>query len=125
MFHALADATRRDILEVALTEELSVSALARRYPISITAVQKHVDVLARAGMVRKRRQGREQLVGGDVGAIREAARLLDRLESIWRSRLDRFTAVLDDDVLAPPPSSPNNTNTNTASNCMSTRSQPR
>jgi DNA-binding transcriptional ArsR family regulator len=94
VFHALADATRRDIVEVALGSELSVSALARRYPISLTAIQKHVAVLERAGVVHKRRQGREQLVSTDIQAIRDAGLLIERLEAIWRDRLERFSDVL-------------------------------
>lgn len=98
VFHALADATRRDIVETVIGGERSVSSLGRRYPISLTAVQKHVAVLERAGLVRKRRHGREQLVNADIGTVREATRLLDRLETIWRDRLERFS-----DVLAEPP----------------------
>jgi DNA-binding transcriptional ArsR family regulator len=94
VFHALADATRRDIVETALAGELSVSALGRRYPISLPAIQKHVGVLERAGLVRKRRQGREQLVSADIVTVRRASRLLDRLEALWRNRLDRFASVL-------------------------------
>jgi DNA-binding transcriptional ArsR family regulator len=94
VFHALADGTRRDIVEVTLAGELSVSALGRRYPISLTAVQKHVTVLEHAGLVRKRRQGREQLVSADIRTVRDAGALLDRLESTWRDRLDRFSDVL-------------------------------
>jgi DNA-binding transcriptional ArsR family regulator len=94
IFHALADATRRDIVEIALAGELSVSALGRRYPISLTAIQKHVGVLERAGLVRKRRQGREQLVSAEIDTVREAARLLDRLELLWRTRLDSFASIL-------------------------------
>ena len=97
VFHALADATRRDIVLRALEGEHSVSALARRYPVSLAAVQKHVAVLEAAGLVTKQRNGREQLVRTDVDTIREAARLLDRLEAVWRGRIDRIGDVLADD----------------------------
>lgn len=96
VFGALADATRRDIVRHALQGEHSVSALARRYPISFAAVQKHVTVLERAGLVTKERRGREQLVRTDVTALRNAHHLLDQLEEVWRDRLDRFGAVLAD-----------------------------
>ena len=96
VFHALADGTRRDIVEVTLAGELSVSALGRRYPMSLTAVQKHVAVLEQAGLVRKRRQGREQLVSADIRAVRNAGVLLERLEAIWMDRLERFSLVLAD-----------------------------
>ena len=94
IFHALADPTRRDIVGRTMQGEHSVSRLARLYPMSFAAVQKHVAVLEGAGLVTKRRSGREQLVRGNVDTVREAARLLDQLEALWRSRLDRFGQVL-------------------------------
>lgn len=94
MFHALADPTRRDIVRRALQGEHSVSALARRYPMSFAAVQKHVAVLERAGLVTKERRGREQLVRGRIETVRDAYGLLEQFESMWRGRIDRFGQVL-------------------------------
>jgi DNA-binding transcriptional ArsR family regulator len=94
VFHALADATRRDIITVVLAGEQSVSALAERYPMSFAAVQKHVAVLERAGLVTKQRRGREQRVRGSVETLRKAHRLLDGLEAVWRSRIDRIEEIL-------------------------------
>jgi DNA-binding transcriptional ArsR family regulator len=96
LFHALADATRRDIVTRTLDQERSVSELARLYPMSFAAVQKHVAVLADAGLVSKHRHGREQLVRGEVARVRDVRSLLDELEAVWRARLDRFGAVLAD-----------------------------
>ena len=96
VFHALADPTRRDIVMVAMTGEHSVSSLARRYPMSFAAVQKHVAVLEKARLVTKERRGREQLVRSNVDTIRQAARLLDRFEAIWRGRIDRIGEILAD-----------------------------
>jgi DNA-binding transcriptional ArsR family regulator len=93
-FHALADATRRDIVRVVLHGEHSVSDLARRYPMSFAAVQKHVAVLERANLVTKRQIGRERLVRGRIDAVRDVARLLDEFESTWRGRMQRFGDVL-------------------------------
>lgn len=97
LFHALADATRRDIVRVVLVEDRSVSELARRYPMSLTAVQKHVAVLEGAGLVTRRRQGRETRVTGDVDAVRRAQQLLDALEDLWRHRFDRMQTLIDED----------------------------
>jgi len=94
LFHALSDATRRDIVRRTMQHDHSVSALARHYPMSFAAVQKHVAVLDRAGLVTKRREGRERLVRGNVDAIRRAHFVLDELEAMWRGRLDRFGEVL-------------------------------
>jgi DNA-binding transcriptional ArsR family regulator len=97
VFHALADATRRDILLRTLEGQHNVSALARRYPMSFAAVQKHVAVLEGAGLVVKQRKGREQLVRGNVDTMRRVSRLLDRLEDVWRGRIDRIGDLLADE----------------------------
>jgi DNA-binding transcriptional ArsR family regulator len=94
VFHALADPTRREIVGLVLTEEHSVTALATRFPMSFQAVQKHVAVLEKAGLVSKRRRGREQLVSGDVTALHDARRLLDQLEAVWRGRIARIGDLL-------------------------------
>ena len=94
LFFALSDATRRDIVTNTLEHARSVSELGRRYPISLTAVQKHVEVLVDAGLVSKHRRGREQLVRGEIDQLQRAHRLLDELEALWRARLERFEDVL-------------------------------
>jgi len=96
IFAALADPTRRDIVARVLRQEASVSVLADSYAMSFAAVQRHVAVLERAGLVHKERRGRERLVRGDVDTIRAVARLLDQYEEIWRGRLDRLDALLDE-----------------------------
>lgn len=94
-FRALSDRTRRDILRRALAEEQSVSALARNYPMSLTAVQKHVAALERAGLLRRRRSGRETLARADVDGLRAAARLLEEIERRGREHIDRIDEMLD------------------------------
>ena len=94
LFHALADTTRRDILRRSVLGELSVSHLAEAYPMSFAAVQKHVAVLERAGLVTKERRGREQLVRTDVDGVGRAQRVLDELETAWRGRVERMADLL-------------------------------
>jgi DNA-binding transcriptional ArsR family regulator len=93
-FHALADRTRRDILRRSFERELSVSALARAYDMSFAAVQKHVAVLERAGLLTKQKRGREALARGNVDAIRSATAMLRELEEIWRGRITRIDELL-------------------------------
>jgi len=97
MFHALSDRTRRDILRRVLAGEHSVTALAASYDMSFAAVQKHVAVLQKAGLLTKRRNGREQLASGDVRAVRSVASMLDELESVWRGRVARIDALLNEE----------------------------
>jgi DNA-binding transcriptional ArsR family regulator len=103
LLQALADPTRRDIVRVVLAGEQSVSALAARYPMSFAAVQKHVAVLDRAELVHKRRSGREQLVRGDIEALRTLDRLFDQYAEIWRDRIDQMDAILAEESDDDPP----------------------
>ncbi|MBD5830255.1 metalloregulator ArsR/SmtB family transcription factor [Janibacter sp. UYMM211] len=94
MFHALADRTRRDILRRVLAGEHSVSALAEKYDMSFAAVQKHVAVLERAGLITKRREGRTAMASGDVEAVRSVGQLLGEIEQVWRGRVARIDDLL-------------------------------
>ena len=96
LFRALADGTRRNILARSLTETPSVSDLAARYEMSFAAVQKHVAVLERAGLIQKRANGREQLVSTNHARLQRAGELLEHFESLWRQRMAQL-----DDVLLP------------------------
>lgn len=100
LFHALADHTRRDILRRSVRGELSVSRLADAYPMTFAAVQKHVAVLERAGLVTKERRGREQLVRTAPDAVHRARQALDQLETSWRGRVDRMAHLLAQDPAA-------------------------
>lgn len=95
MFRALADATRRDIVRRTLAAEATVSELAVSYDMSFAAVQKHVAVLEGAGLVMKHPHGRERIVRGNPDMIRQAQALLDTYEQIWRARIERLDALLD------------------------------
>jgi DNA-binding transcriptional ArsR family regulator len=97
LFHALADATRRDILTRVLAREQSVTALAEQYEMSFAAVQKHVAVLERAALVMKERRGRQQIVHGDVTTVQRSARLLDAYADVWNQRALRIGAILGED----------------------------
>lgn len=94
LFRALADGTRRDILARSIAEAPSVSDLAARYEMSFAAVQKHVAVLERAGLVQKRAHGREQLVYTNRARLQRATELLDAYEVLWRQRVAQLDDVL-------------------------------
>ncbi len=94
VFAAMADATRRDIVLRALSGTEGVVELASHYPMSFAAVQKHVAVLERAGLVSKRRNGRRKVVRTEIEALRLARGLLDQYEALWRGRIDRMTDLI-------------------------------
>ena len=95
IFAALADATRRDIVRRAIDGAEGIAELADHYPMSFAAVQKHVAVLERAGLVTKQRMGRRKVVRTNVAAVQVAQRLLDRYEDLWRDRIGRMTNLID------------------------------
>ncbi len=95
VFAALSDATRRDIVLRALSGNEGVAELARHYPMSFAAVQKHVAILERAGLVTKEREGRRKVVRTDIEALRLARGLLDRYEALWRGRVERMTDLIN------------------------------
>src|SRR5713226_3478394 len=94
VFPALADHTRRDIVRRAISAEEGVLELASHYPMSFAAVQKHVAVLERAGLITKQRIGRRKVVRSNPDALLLARRLLDQYEGLWRARLDRMNELL-------------------------------
>jgi DNA-binding transcriptional ArsR family regulator len=94
VFHALADATRRDIVARVFTgEPASISTLAARYDMSFAAVQKHVAVLEEAGLVTKEQQGRERVVHANPERIARARELLTRLEDLWKARFSQIDSL--------------------------------
>jgi len=97
LFRALADPIRRDVLRRAHEGRLSVSALAREHPISVTAMQKHVAVLERAELVSKHRVGRESIVRTETDALVRARTALDQIEADWRGRIERMEQILETD----------------------------
>jgi DNA-binding transcriptional ArsR family regulator len=94
MFGALADATRRDIVRRAIAGDEGVAELASHYSMSFAAVQKHVAILERAGLVTKQRSGRRKIVRTDVDGLRTVRQLLNRYEELWRGRIDRMTELV-------------------------------
>jgi DNA-binding transcriptional ArsR family regulator len=96
IFGALGDATRRDILRRAIDAKEGVTELASHYPMSFAAVQKHVAILERAGLVSKHRVGRRKIVRTKLEGLRVARRLLDQYEDLWRERVERMSQLISD-----------------------------
>ena len=95
-FGALADGTRRDIVRRAIAGDEGVAELAGHYPMSFAAVQKHVAILERAGLVAKHRNGRRKVVRTELEALRIAQGLLKRYEDMWREKFDRMAQLIQE-----------------------------
>jgi DNA-binding transcriptional ArsR family regulator len=91
---ALADSTRRAIVRRLSEGEARVTELARPFAMSLNAVSKHIQILERAGLVRRRRSGREHLLSLDPKPLDEAAAWIESQRAAWTARLDALDAML-------------------------------
>ena len=90
---ALADPTRRAILQRLARGEARVTELAAPFSISLNSVSKHIRILERARLVRRRRSGREHLLSLEQAPLDEAAAWMAGQRNIWNSRLDALEAL--------------------------------
>ena len=97
-FRALADPTRRGMLAALTLGEQPVTALAEPFRMSLAGAAKHIDVLARAGLIERRKIGRRQLCRINPARLREASDWLGQWERFWTTRLDALEAELKKDT---------------------------
>lgn len=88
VFSAVADPTRRAILQGLAEKPATISEIAKPFPVSLNAVSKHVMVLERAGLIRRERRGREHLCRLEARPLRDATAWLDHYRQFWDVRLD-------------------------------------
>ncbi len=97
MFSALSDPTRRALLARLEGEDgLSVSELAKPFPVSLPAIMKHLDVLSDAGLVTRTKQGRTVSCRLNAEPMEEAMNWLARYQRFWSQRLDALEALLNE-----------------------------
>ena len=94
-FGALADPTRRRILARLAQGEGCVTELAEPYAMSLAAVSKHVIVLEKAGLVKRRRKGRVHWLALEAKPMQEAQAWIDRYRGFWEGNLDGLERYLD------------------------------
>ena len=100
---ALADPTRRALLQRLSRGEARVTELARPFAISLNSVSKHIRRLERAGLVRRRRSGREHILSLNPEPLNEAVLWMERQRALWSARLEVLDELLRaEDSEAPP-----------------------
>ena len=95
VFHALADRTRRTLLHNISQSRLSVGELAAPYAMSLAAVSKHLDVLERAALIRRERQGKSRMVSLNPRPLEAAEQWMAFYNQFWSNGLDRLQATLE------------------------------
>jgi len=107
VFSALADPTRRALVaRLEANESLTVSELARPFPVSLPAIMKHLDVLSDAGLVTRNKSGRTVTCRLTAATMKSAMDWLHRYERFWSDRLSRLGAFLEEDESCPPKQPP-------------------
>lgn len=94
IFSSLADPIRRDIISKVAQAEYSVGELVAFYDVSFAAISKHLMVLEDACLIRKRKEGRKQMVSLAPSALKSADEYLEQYRQMWQSRYDKLDAVL-------------------------------
>lgn len=94
LFMALADSTRRNILAQVSKTEMSIGEIAQAYSLTFAAVSKHIMVLQRAGLITKRRRGKEQIVIIMPSTFDVARQQIESYAKLWSDRFDRLEVVL-------------------------------
>lgn len=97
IFHSLSDPIRRDILRRVMECELSVGELVDKYQVSFAAISKHIKVLEKANLVRKRKEGKKYMVALRPETLEEADAYLEQYRLMWQSRYDKLDSLLKED----------------------------
>jgi DNA-binding transcriptional ArsR family regulator len=97
IFLALADSTRRSILERVAKAEMSIGEIAQHYALTFAAISKHIKVLEKANLITKTRRGKEQVVIVVPRSLKVARTQIARYEKMWEERFARLDELLDND----------------------------
>jgi DNA-binding transcriptional ArsR family regulator len=97
IFHSLADPTRRDILARVACAELSVSELVDKYDVSFAAISKHLNVLEKAKLIVKRREGKRHMVTLAPGALMTADEYLEQYRQMWEQKFNKLDQILKEE----------------------------
>ena len=97
LFTALSDSTRRSILSRVSETEMSIGEIAQHYKLTFAAISKHIQVLEKAGLVTKKRRGKEQIVIIVPKKLDIAREHIDRYAMLWANRFDQLDKLLKEE----------------------------
>ena len=98
MYQAIADPTRREIINLLANQELNLNAVADNFDISRPAVSKHIKILTECGLVIIKQRGRERYCRAELSRLKEVAEWANRYKEFWNSKLDTLGDFLDNEV---------------------------
>jgi DNA-binding transcriptional ArsR family regulator len=95
VFQAIADPTRREIINVLSRQALNLNAVAGHFDISRPAVSKHIRILTECGLIVVKQQGRERFCHADLRKLREVSEWTEQYRDLWNQKLDALGDFLD------------------------------
>jgi DNA-binding transcriptional ArsR family regulator len=95
VFQAIADPTRREIINLVSKKSLNVNAVADHFEISRPAISKHVRILTECGLIMIEEQGRERFCRTNLSKLKEIDRWLDQYRRFWNQKLDALGTFLE------------------------------
>lgn len=98
VFQAIADPTRRAIIDLLAGQSMPVNRVAANFDMSRPAVSKHLKILRECGLISVRKEGRKHLCRAKPGRLREVARWTNRYQKFWNHRLDDLEQALNQDT---------------------------
>lgn len=97
VFQAIADPTRREIIQLLSKQSLNVNAVADNFDISRPAISRHVRILTECGLLVIRQQGRERYCQADLRKLKQVAEWTDRYREFWTKKLEALEDFLEKD----------------------------
>jgi DNA-binding transcriptional ArsR family regulator len=97
VFQAIADPTRREVLRLLAKREMPISSITLHFPISRTAVVKHLHILSEAKLVSSRKEGREKLYSLQPEPLKEVQEWLYYYEQFWSNKLSMLKHLVEND----------------------------
>ena len=96
VFQAIADPTRRDIINLIAYKPLNLNAIAYNFEVSRPAISQHIKILMECGLIEMKKQGRERYCEAKLGQLNEVSQFIEQYRKLWAERFDRMDDILDE-----------------------------
>lgn len=98
VFQAIADPTRREIINIISRGPLNLNSVAGNFDISRPAISKHIKILTECGLIRIRPQGRERYCEASLRSLNEVSKWIDQYRAFWTHKLDALEIHLANEI---------------------------
>ncbi|RWY46203.1 ArsR/SmtB family transcription factor [Mucilaginibacter gilvus] len=96
VFQAIADPTRRDIINLIAYKPLNLNSIADNFEVSRPAISQHIKILMECGLIEMKKQGRERYCEAKLEQLNEVSEWIERYRKLWADKFDRMDDILDE-----------------------------